>query len=416
MDKKIDKKGITPKRIMMGGFTLIVIAGVIYMMMGAGVKKKLNVELSKISIDTIRLAAFQEFIPIDGVVQPIKTIFIDAYEGGRIDERYVEEGEFVKKGDPILKLSNSDMLLNFMSKETSLLDQLNNLRNTRLSLEQNHNNLKQQQLDVDHSYVEKTREYERSKKLYKEGVIADAEFQKIEDGYNHLVKKRLLLNTTIKRDSGFNSYQNVQLETSSSLIQKNLEMVKQTLDNLVIRAPIDGQLTALNAEIGETKAKGQNIGQVDVLEGYKVKANVDEHYISRIATGLTASFDFDGTEHSLVVKKVFPKVTNGQFQVELEFQGETPKGLKQGQTLQVKLALGAKNNVLLVKRGGFYQAGGGNWIYVLNNGKAVRRDIKLGRQNPQYYEVLEGLLKDEMVITSSYNTFGDSEELIVIDK
>jgi len=413
MDRIIIKKKWTTKRIItLSGIALVLISA-LYILLSNRHVSKLNVNTNTINLDTVKYTDFEEFIPIDGTVQPLKTVLIDAAEGGTVAERLMEEGSMVNKGDPIVKLSNSDLQLEFMNKEALLLDQMNNMRNTRISMEQNLLNLRQQLLEIDHSYIEQKKIYERNKHLYKEKVVSQADFEKIEDDYSFFVKKRKLLQETVHQDSAFKEYQIQQLESSTNLIRQNLDMVKQSLDNLTIKAPVAGQLTALTAEIGDNKNKGQNIGQIDVQAGFKIQANVDEHYISRISKGLKASFNFDDKTYGVVISKVLPQVTNGQFKIEMAFENTVPQGIKQGQTLQIKLNLSKKNKSLVVKNGSFYTKTGGNWIYVVESRKAVKRKIVLGRQNPDYFEVSEGLKAGDIVITSSYETFGTVDELVL---
>jgi len=374
---------------------------------------KLNVNKETLTLDTVKMGLFEEFIPIDGTVQPLKTVFINSAEGGTVSERLKEEGSSVVKGEPILKLSNSDLQLEFMNKEALLLDQMNNMRNTRISLEQNYLSAKQQLLDAQHSFIEAKRTYDRNKVLYREKTIATADFEKSEDSYNYLLKKQGLLENSLMKDSIFKISQISQLESSIKLIQQNLEMVKQSLDNLTIKAPVSGQITSLNAEIGDNKQKGQNLGEIDVQEGFKVTANVDEHYINRITKGLTAIFTFDDKEYKAVINKVLPQVTNGQFKIEMAFEGNIPSGIKQGQTIQMRLSLSKKEKTLMVKNGSFYSKTGGSWIYVLKNNEAIKRNIKLGRQNPDYYEVTGGLNEGDIVLISSYENYGNVDELIL---
>lgn len=415
MDRRIENNKWTFKRkilIALISCSLVLVFVIFFSAIG---KSKLNVKTSSLSIHQVSEGSFEEFIPIDGIVFPIKTIFLDAVEGGRVEERIVEEGVFVKKGDPLLRLSNSNLQLDYMNRETLLLDQLNNMRNTRISLDQNVLQTKQQLLEIEFSYQDKKRNYERNKLLFQQKVIPLVEFEKIEDDYNYTASKRLLLLENFKKDSVLKKMQITQIENSSQLIERNLAMLKESLDNLLIKAPISGQLTALSVEVGENKQKGENIGQIDVLEGFKVRANVDEHYISRLTTGLTAEFTFDNKKHLLEVKKIFPKVVNGQFQVDLEFKGNIPEGLKQGQTLQVKLSLSSTTKALLLKRGGFYQKTGGSWVYLVAGDKAVKIDVKLGRQNPDFYEITDGLKSGDKVIVSSYDVFGEADELLLND-
>ncbi len=414
MDRIIQKsKWAKQKKGLIAAGAVVLIGLLVFGFLAKTHASKLNVNRETLTLDTIKMGLFEEFIPIDGTVQPLKTVFINSAEGGTVSERLKEEGNPVVKGEPILKLSNSDLQLEFMNKEALLLDQMNNMRNTRISLEQNYLTAKQQLLDAQHAYIEAKRTYDRNKILYKEKTIATADFEKSEDSYNYLLKKQGLLENSLMKDSIFKISQISQLESSIKLIQQNLEMVKQSLDNLTIKAPVSGQITSLNAEIGDNKQKGQNLGEIDVQEGFKITANVDEHYINRITKGLTAVFSFDDKEYKAIINKVLPQVTNGQFKIEMTFDGNIPTGIRQGQTMQMRLNLSKKEKTLIVKNGSFYSKTGGNWIYVLRNGKAQKKEIKLGRQNPDYFEVTEGLQEGDVVLISSYENYGNVDELIL---
>lgn len=410
MDKVIVKKWTAgKKRWVAGASVLAVLAGL--SAWGWASPSTVKVSHSKLTVHSVTQGVFEEYVPVNGIVRPLKTVLIDAAEGGRVEEKFVEEGAYVKQGDPILRLSNKDLLLEFMNRETSLLDQMNNMRNTRISIEQNHLQLKQQLLDVEHSWNERRRDYERNAKLMKEGVIASAEFERIESEFRTVTKKKSLLLETIKNDSVFKAIQVQQLESSSALIQRNLDMVKSNLDNLVIKAPISGQLTALKAEIGENKTKGENIGQVDMKEGFKITASVDEHYISRVIAGQKGEFRFNDTVYRVMIKSVHPEVRNGHFEVEMIFEGKVPSSIRPGQTLQIKVTLSSSNTALLLPKGAFYGHTGGAWVYIVQDNVAVKRDVVLGRQNPLYYEVIGGLEAGDKVITSGYEMFNDASEL-----
>jgi HlyD family secretion protein len=416
MDRRIETPKWTLKKVALLMLISVSAACLILMVLTGSSGARLHIGAEKLVMDTVRTETFREFIPVTGTVHPIKTVFLDVPEGGRVEEKLMEEGSMVKKGEPVIRLSNSTLQLEYMNKEASFLDQMNNMRNTLIALEQNHLQLKQQLLDIEHSFAEKKRLYDRSTDLYREKVIAAADFEKAEDDYRYISSKRKLLIETIRKDSVFKSMQVKQLESNTHLIQRNLGMIKQSLDNLVIKAPISGQLTALSAEIGENKSRGTSVGQIDVMEGFKVKANIDEHYLSRIVPGLKGEFDFGGRTYMLEIKKVLPQVSNGQFQADMVFTGEVPEGIRQGQSLQVRLAMGEQSDALLIRRGGFYQHTGGNWIFVLSGNKAVKRPLRIGRQNPDHYEVLNGLRKGEVVIVSGYEMLNDSEELIINEK
>lgn len=413
MDRVIQKTAWQKnRRWIISGSAIALLAGV-YVLVSFTSGRRLNVERERLTIETVKQDRFEEFIAVTGTVQPIRTITLVAVDGGIVQEKYLEEGAEVKKGDSILLLSNQDLQLDFMTRETALLDQLNNLRNTRISLEQSHLTMKQQLLDVENQLAKAKRDYEVNEKLNKSNLVAKKDYDDSYDQFHYLQNKYALLRQTVKQDSTLKAQQIVQMESSSSLIQSSLEQLKRNMDNLVLRAPADGQLASLTAEIGQNKTKGENIGLVDVKEGYKVRAGVDEHYISKVFPGLKASFDFDGKSYTMEVKKVYPQVTNGQFQVDMEFDKEVPSGVRQGQSLQVRLTLGAPAPAVLVGKGGFFQKTGGNWIFVVNGNKAEKRSIRVGRQNPDYYEVLEGLKPGEQVVTSGYETFGDADVLVL---
>jgi HlyD family secretion protein len=388
---------------------------VIYSFIFGDSSSKLNVETEKITIASVERGPFQEFIPVTGSVLPIKTIYIDAIEGGRVETKFIEAGAFVKEGDKILQLTNTNLLLDIMFREAQFFEQSNNLRNTRLLMEQSRLNLRQQLNDQEYQVQRLKRLTERATELRQKNLISQQEFEQTRDEYEYRRRQKELAIESFKQDSLFRQVQVEQLETSLKRMQANLDVTKQRLESMIIRAPVTGQLTSLNAEIGESKAQGQRLGQVDVLDGFKVRAGIDEHYLSRINIGQTGEFDFAGQTYVLITKKVFPEIRDGRFDVDLEFQGKEPEGIRRGQTLHIRLELGDLSEATLLSRGGFYQKTGGQWVYVLDKSGdyATKRSIKLGRQNPQAFEVLEGLEPGERVITSSYDSFGDIDKLIL---
>jgi HlyD family secretion protein len=315
-----------------------------------------------------------------------------------------------------LQLANTNLLLDIMYREALFFEQSNNLRNTRLSMEQSRLNLRQQLVQQEYQLLRLKRQYERGSELYKKGLISQQEFEQTKDEYEYYAKQKALATESFRQDSLFRDIQIQQLEASLERMQNNLEVAKQKLENLTITAPIAGQLTSLNAEnIGESKSPGERLGQIDVLEGFKVRAGIDEHYLPRINLGQTGEFDFAGSTYELITKKVFPEIRDGRFDVDLEFVGAAPKGIRRGQTLHIRLELGDLTEAVLLPRGGFYQKTGGQWVYVVDESGSMagKRTIKLGRQNPQVFEVLEGLEPGERVVTSSYDTFGDNDKLVL---
>ncbi len=415
MDKIIEKKKWGAKRLLtIGGVAGIaaLIAGSIYFTSG---KSKLNVDAERLTISDIKQGTFQEFIPVNGVVLPVTTIYLDAIEGGRVEEKFVEDGAMMKKDQPILRLSNTDLELGLVTQQTQVYNLLTQMQISKNASQQNTVNKLNQMTDVESQVKEAERIYLLNKKLYDQKVIGSQEFKKSENDYNYQLQKRKLAATILHQDSASTNQQLTQARQSFEGSQNALNVMRKKVGDLIVRAPVDGQLTSLDAEIGENKNKGQRLGQVDVTSGYKVRVDIDEHYISRIYTGLSGNFDLAGKTYKLKIKKVYTQVTNAKFQVDMEFDGEKPTDIRRGQTLQIHLTLSDETQALLLPKGGFYQQTGGNWIFKVseNGSKAYKVDIQLGRQNPDYYEVLQGLKPGDKVVTSSYDTYGNMQELVL---
>lgn len=415
MDRKIEKKKWPPKRI--AGFAAVglFVILVLYFFIFRLSKSTLNVKTERITISTVTRGPFQEFIPIMGNVLPINTFYLNAVEGGRVEEIFLEAGTFVEEGDGILRLANTNLLLDIMWREAELFQQSNNLRNTRLSMEQYRLRLNQELAEIDNQLQQQKRTYERYKELVKDNLISTHEFELAKDQYDYLIKRKELTIESQKNDLEFRQGQIDALEASLKRMQNNLAIVKQKQENLTIRAPVSGHLTALDAEIGQSKSPGQPLGQIDVLEGFRVRAAIDEHYIARVETGRKGEFDFAGRSYGLIVKKIYPEVKDRRFEVDMEFIGEGPEEITRGQTLHIRLELGDISEAILLPRGGFYQTTGGNWAYVVEEPEniATKRRIRIGRQNPQVFEVLEGLGPGDRVITSSYESFGNMDRLVL---
>jgi len=415
MDRKIEKKKWTPKKIIWLSIGGIFVFLILYNLIFGDHSAKFNVQKERISIEEVKKAHFQDYITVTGTVEPISTIFLDAMEGGRVEEIVTEEGTTVKKGDVILRLSNTNLHLEIMNREANLAEQINNLRNTRLSMEQNKLSLTRQLLELDYQLNVQKRDYENSKDLFNKKFISDKEFEEEKEYYEYLFKTRELVIENQKADSLFREIQVAQLENSVEQMQLNLEFVRKKLDNLSVRAPVSGLLVSVNAEIGEAKSSGQRLGQIHVLDEFKIRLEIDEHYISRVHANLIGEFDFTGKTFKLRIKKIYPEVRNGRFGVDLVFTEDVPERIRTGQTFRIKLELGESKMAILVPRGGFYQSTGGQYIFVIDPSEkfAVKRDIRLGRMNPRYYEVLEGLEPGEQVVISSYDNFGRAEKLIL---
>ena len=415
MDRKIEKKLWTPKRIGMAGGGGLLVLFILYSFIFGDTSSKLNVEAEKITISEVSRGLFQEFIPVNGSVLPIETFYLDAIEGGRVERLFVDAGTFVKKGDPILRLANTNLQLDVMFREALSYEQINNAQNRRLAIEQNSISVRSQLAEVEYQVLRTKLSFDRDSVLMLKNLISSEEFKRTRDEHDYWLGRRVLALENFKQDSLLRVNQLTQLESSIDRLEMNLEMVKGSIENLTLRAPIGGQLTSLNAEIGQSKSSGQRLGQIDVLDNFKVRAAIDEFYIARINIGQEGEFDLAGNTFRLVIKKVYPEVRDGRFEVDMEFTGKTPQGIRRGQTLQVRLELGDLSEATLLARGGFYQRTGGQWVYVLDPSgeNATKRNIKLGRQNPQVFEVIEGLQPGEQVITSSYDNFGDIDKLIL---
>jgi HlyD family secretion protein len=415
MDRKIEKKKWTPKKIVLYSAIALFVFFILYIFVLADQSSKLNVEKERITISEVRQAPFQEYIPVTGTVEPIQTFYLDLSDGGRVTQKFVEEGAMLKIGDPIIKLDNPNLSLQVMSTQSSFLQAQSVSRQTRLNFEQNMLNRRNQLLDLNLNLLIQERNYKNNKVLFEKGLISKNDYDESSEKYQTLIKSMDLLKEVLKKDS-LTYIQLVQQGDSDIEMSKNyLALVQSQLANLTVRAPIKGQLTSLNAEIGQSIGQGYRIGQIDNIDSFKVRTEIDEHYISRVSEGQTGEYEFDGKIYTLVIKTVYPQVTNGRFYVDMMFANEQPKGIRRGQTVHVKLQLGGLSNALLVDRGGFYQTTGGQWIFVVDasGSFAVKRNIKLGRQNPQEFEVLEGLKVGEKVIVSSYDNYGDVEKLIL---
>ena len=415
MDRVVKKKRWNRKRILtITGITALVLLIVLSYLYTSG-KSKLNVDLERITVSEVTKGPFQETIPVNGVVLPLTSIYLDAVEGGRVEEKYVDDGTVMKKGQPILRLSNTDLQLGLVTQQTNVYNLLTQMQISKNAAEQNTVTKLNQMTDVESQLKEAERIYRLDKGLYDQKVIGLQEFKKAENDYNYYLQKKKLTEQLLSQDSISNSQQVSQAKQSYEGSQNALNVMRQKVGDLIVRSPVDGQLTSLDAEIGQSKNKGERLGQIDVLSGFKVRADIDEHYLSRIITGLHGSFTFANKDYKLVIKKVYTQVANGRFQVDMEFVDDVPQGIRRGQTLQIRLAFSDEVDAIQVAKGGFYQQTGGNWIFKVSDDgkKAYKVDIQLGRQSPDVYEVLSGLKPGDKVVTSSYENYGDMQELVL---
>jgi HlyD family secretion protein len=418
VDRIIEKKKWSKKRLMtIGGIAALILLIVSSYLLTSS-KSRLNVDSERLTISEIKKGSFREFIPVNGNVLPITTIYLDAIEGGRVEEVFVEDGSMMKKDQPILRLANTDLELSLSNQETAVFDVLTQMQNTRNNADQNTIRQLNQLAEVDNALAEAKRIYELNKFLYEEKAIGSQEFQSSENNYFYQQRRKQLTEQTLLKDSVSGGQQLSQMKESYSRMQNALALMRRKVGDLIVRAPVDGQLTSLDAEIGQSKSKGERLGQIDVLTGYKVRSDIDEHYISRISPGLIGEFSLGNKVYQLKIKKVFTQISNGRFQVDMEFAGKVPDGIRRGQTLQIRLTLSDETQAVLLPKGGFFQQTGGNWIFKVSESGAMayKSDIQLGRQNPDYYEVIGGLNPGDKVITNSYENYGDVQELVLKNK
>lgn len=415
MDRKLEQKTWTPRKIaaIVGGTVLL--GGIIYQIGFADHRSTMNVEKDRLSIATVSTGEFTDYILVSGQIEPARTVFLDAIEGGMVNQVIRESGALLKKGDTILVLTNSNLQLDVMQRETMLYEQINNLRQTRLLLDQNDLNQQGQLAEIDYQISLLKPQYERFKELHQKKLVSDREFEEVKEQYEYNVKRKKLTYTSYRNDSIARTFQLSQLRQSEGRMNASLNGVGNILNNLVITAPIAGQLaTPQQLEIGQAINPGQRYGQIDILDEFKVRVPIDELYLPRIGQGLRGKFTLSGQDYELEISKIYPTITNGRFEVDMVFTGESPSGIRRGQSVRIRLELGQSEQSLLLPTGGFFKDTGGNWVFVLNAaGNAEKRIIRLGRKNPEFYEVLEGLVEGEKVIVSGYENFGDNEVLEV---
>lgn len=373
----------------------------------------LRVNADSLTISEVRQGEFNDYIRISGQVQPMTTIQISPQEGGIVQEIVSEEGSKVKAGDVIVRLSNDNLDLQILNSEAELAEKENILRNTLISMEQQKLSLRQDKLQLQTEVARLKRKYEQNKALYEDRLISREDYLTAEEDYMLSAGKLELVIDRAEQDSLYRSVQIIQMQESLDNMRRNMQMIRRRKENLTIKAPIDGELGLLDVVLGQSISSGTKIGQINNLDSYKIEAQIDEHYIDRVSAGLSASIQRQNDSYSAVIRKVYPEVRDGKFKADFKFDGTVPENIRSGQTYYLNLELGQPENAVLVQRGTFYQKTGGKWIYVITGeGKAVRREIRIGRQNPQYYEVLEGLAPGEKVITSGYDSFGDNEVLV----
>ncbi len=415
MDVKIEnKRKLNPKHLSYLVLTILLLLFIGWLL-GGNHNKKLKVDTNYLIINDVRQGKFNNYIRISGQVQPIQTIQLSAIESGFVEEKYLEEGAIVKKGEKIIRLTNPNLSLSILDSEAQLAEKQNFLRNTQVVMEQEKLRLKQEKLQLDLDVERKQRKFKQYELLNAERLISREEYLQAKEDFEFAYNGRILVVDRQKQDSIYRGIQIKNMEESLHNMRRNVELVRQRSENLNIKAPIDGQIALLAIEIGQNVSSGTKIGQISILSDYKVDAFIDEHYIDRVKTGLIASIEREEKEYTLEVRKVYPEVREKQFKTDLVFTAEKPLNIRSGQTYYINLQLGQPTNAVLIERGAFFQTTGGQWIFVLTTDgkKAVKREIKIGRQNPNYYEILDGLYPGEKVITSAYTDYEQTDELIL---
>jgi HlyD family secretion protein len=379
--------------------------------------RALKVQNDRIVVSTVTMGEFDDYIPVRGQVAPLKTVFLDAIEGGRVEAIHVEDGAQVKLGDLIVELSNTTLQLDVIAREAEVTEQLNNLRNTELSLEQNRLEHKRNLVDINYNIVRLRREIDRLTPLVSKDMVDEGSVERLQDEYDWYVARREVTLESQATDERLQIAQMEQLRIAGDQLEKNLEVARGNLDSLNVRAPVAGKLTAFDLEVGQALSRGDNVGQIDDPAHFKVTANIDEYYLSRVDLEQTARFTTDGSKYEMVVRKIYPQVQNGTFEVDLVFNGEEPDAIRRGQTLQLNLELGSPSETLMIPNGAFYQDTGGNWVFVVapDGQRAIRRNVRLGRRNVRYIEVLDGLEPGERVVTSPYTNYLDMDRLELAD-
>ena len=415
MDIQLEKKkGLRPKHY--GYIALgILLLFVAYRLIFVTSVSTFRTEKDKLSIAEVSQGKFDDYITINGNVAPISTIYMDAYEGGRVSEKLIEEGATVKKGDIILKLENMNLYEQILASESNLALKQNDLRSTKLTFDSRQVEGRRSLATASTDLQRSKRNYEQNEALYQDELISKEVYLTSKENYELSQKQHDIIKLQTENDDQLRTTSLTGLDADLNRMQKTLGMVYQRLDHLNVRAPADGQLGFLDAEIGQNITQGQRIGQINVLTDYKIEASIDEHYIDRVQRDLIATIERNGKEYPLRLRKVYPEVRNGKFKVDLVFTADKPETIRTGQSYNIKLQLGESSEALLLPKGSFFQSTGGQWIFVVgpDGDEAIRRNIRIGKQNSRYYEVLEGLQDGEKVITSNYDTFGEAERIVL---
>jgi HlyD family secretion protein len=404
MDKKIERKRFNKKTILIS-VGVVLFVGLVGYGYSLSLNKVYKADADKVTISPVIYGDFEDVVLLNASVVPLTSVIISSPEGGTVAEIFTENGANVVKGTPLLRITNPNALSSYTSSETGITEQINQLRKLRLDLEQNQRVMSQDMMEIENSLRTASRKYKVDSTLFSKKVITTQEFAASSQDYEYYQGRKKILKEAVKQENKSRIMQLQQIDISIGRMNESLETIRQNIENMTIKAPVAGRLSSYDPIIGKSYNVNEMLGKIDVMQGYKLQAGVDEYYINRVKEGQTANCEFNGKTYKLSVKKVIPEVTSGQFQIELTFEGQSPVELRRGLSLQVKLTLSDNSKSLLVSQGQFFQSTGGSWVFVLKDGKALKRNVKIGRKNYLYYEILDGLQKGEQVITSSYDQF-----------
>ncbi|WP_430412564.1 efflux RND transporter periplasmic adaptor subunit [Kordia sp.] len=411
MDKQIQPKNKKTKRMLLWAIPIVLLVSVI--LMNATRKKQVNLDKETVSVKEVVKGDFEDVLLFNSTVEPKTSVLINVIQGGSVSEIFVESGETVKKGTPLVRVYNPNAELNYLTQETAIVEQINNLRNIRVSIKNQQLNLDEQLLSIDNAYKNAERKYAVDARLFKKEVIAKNDYENSEQEYKFQKERNEVIKQKVSSEKVDRNVQLARINASVQKMEESLELLRKNKENFILKAPVDGLLSSFNPTLGKNFNQGENIGKIDVLDGYKLTAKVDEYYISKLREEIKGTVTINDTKLPIRLSKIFPEIVKGGFQVELQFESDSiPSAVRRGMSLKSKMFLSNNSKALLLPKGLFYQSTNGKWAFVLNSdNKAVKRTVKIGRENPFYYEVLEGLKEGDRVITSSYDDFKEMEEI-----
>lgn len=409
MDTIINRKSSKKKYLAIAVLAIVVLGFVAFSIITK--KRTFNVKKSEISIKVVETAFFEDFMVFQARVEPMNSILVNIIEGGSVQEIFVSNGDNVVKGQPLARLYNPNTELNYMQQETSIIEQINNLNKAKLDLRNQELNLAKDLVSIEHDFMDAKNQYDLNKKLFDQEILSKNEWEKTQENFRFQKERINIIKQSVTKEKQANQIQIGQLNQSIGIMEKSLNILRSNKKNFLVVAPLSGRLSSFEPVLGQSYQQGQTLGKIDVMKGYKLLADVDEFYLQKVKQGQTGTVDFNGKEVKVSIAKVIPEIKSGRFQVELNFVTNEILDLQQGLSFAVRLNLSEKTKSLVLSKGSFYEDTSGKWIFVVNGNKAEKRDIKIGRENPLYYEILDGLKEGEKVVTSTYKDYKEVEAL-----